>query len=33
LKSSLSPEELARAITAEEFLSLFNPAVIDKRRG
>lgn len=30
LTSALSPEDLARAVTAEEFLVLFNPAVIDK---
>jgi hypothetical protein len=30
LTNTLSPEQLARAVTAEEFLSLFNPAVIDK---
>jgi hypothetical protein len=30
LRHALSPEELTRAITAEEFLARFNPAVIDK---
>ncbi len=30
LKHALSPEELTRAITPEEFLARFNPAVIDK---
>jgi hypothetical protein len=30
LKHTLPPEDLARAITAEEFLARFSPAVIDK---
>jgi len=30
LTSTLSPEDLARPVTADEFLVLFNPAVIDK---
>jgi hypothetical protein len=30
LTETLSPEQLARAVSEEEFLGLFNPAVIDK---